>query len=115
MAIDIDVLRKEVNTSAADDVLLTRCLVLATTLVVTYLADNLEAEDVAAVPSNVHDQAVLTAAADLFHQSKAPNGVAMQEYDVGDGDVSATPIRISRDPLRGARPVLDMYVGPAIG
>lgn len=116
MAIDVDDLRAEVNAGpSSDNALLARCVGLAQQLITTYLEDNLEAEEVADLPTEVVDEATLKAAADLFHQAKAPNGVVMQEYDVGDGTVGSTPIRIGRDPLRSARPVLELYVGPAIG
>lgn len=116
MAVTIEQLRLEVNTqdNASENTLLTRCLAVATGLLNTYLDDNLTADEILEIPETTHDQALLTAAADLFHQAKAPNGVAVQEYDTGNGEVAATPIRISRDPLRGARAVLEMHVGPAI-
>ena len=114
MAVTREDLRTEVGASPGGDALLDRCLSVATDLLGTYMVDNLDAAEIDAVPESVHDQALLTAAADLFHQSKAPNGIAMQEYDLGDGGISSTPVRVSRDPLRGARAVLELYVGPAI-
>lgn len=107
-------LRTEVGAApSTDDALLDRCLAEAIQDVTTYLEDN----DVvtADVPVVVFDRAVRIAAVDAFNQAKAPNGIVNQEYDLGNGEVTSTPIRISRDPMRGARTVLELYVGPAIG
>jgi hypothetical protein len=113
VAITKEQLRDEVKTQG-EDALLERCLAVTDQLLTTYLEDNLDAADLAALPDVVRDQAWLTAAVDAFNQSKAPNGIVNQEYDLGNGEVTSTPVRISRDPLRGARAVLEMYVGPAI-
>ncbi len=113
MAVTVEQLRNEVGTNAADDSLLERCLAEALVDVTTYLEDN--DVEVGDLPVSVIDRAVRIAAADAFHQTKAPNGIANQEFDLGNGEVSSTPIRVSRDPMRGARAALELYVGPAIG
>lgn len=113
MVVTVAQLRDEVGTNASDDSVLERCLDEAIGDVTTYLTDN--EVDPGDVPLGVFDRAVRIAACDAFHQSKAPNGIANQEFDLGSGEVSSTPIRVSRDPMRGARAVLELYVGPAIG
>ncbi|KRB73076.1 hypothetical protein ASE01_20080 [Nocardioides sp. Root190] len=112
MAVTKEQLRTEVGAGPGDDALLERCLAEAVEDITTYLADNdvLDTD----LPPTVLDRAVRVAAADAFHTSKAPNGIANQEFDVGNGEISSTPIRVSRDPLRGARRVLELYVGPVI-
>lgn len=113
MTVTKEQLRTEVGTTAADDDLLERCLLEATEDVTTYLEDN---DVVVADLEEINfDRAVRTAAADAFYLAKAPNGVANQEYDIGNGEVASSPVRIGRDPLRGARKALELYVGPAIG
>lgn len=112
MAVTKEQLRTEVGAGPGDDELLDRCLAEALDDIATYLLDN----DVIAadLPPTILDRAVRVAAADAFHTSKAPNGIANQEYDQGNGEVTSVPIRVSRDPLRGARKVLELYVGPVI-
>lgn len=112
MTVTREQLRTEVGAGPGDDALLDRCLAEATEDVTTYLEDNDVVPE--SLPPTVFDRAVRIAAADAFHTSKAPNGIANQEFDIGNGEVSSTPIRVSRDPLRGARKVLELHVGPVI-
>jgi hypothetical protein len=115
-------LRTEVGAQAtpANDAKLTKCLAIATELVNKWIADNVPDAEIVPdhdeVPEVMFDQAVLTAAADIWHQSKAPNGVVNQQFQpgIGTADLAATPIRISRDPLRGVRPLLSLWIGPPV-
>lgn len=61
------------------------------------------------VPEEIRDLALLEVAADIFHRKTTRNGVA------GFGDMELAPIRISRDPLAAAYPILDNYVVRGIG
>ena len=60
----------------------------------------------ALVPSEVLGRAVLEVGSELFHRRSAPNGVA--QFGTLDG---AAPLRVARDPMVGAYPLLARYVG----
>lgn len=62
------------------------------------------------VPDSAKDRALLLTATEMYHQDKAPNGVLNQQFDVGDGTITSTPVRIGSDPLRTARAVLALWV-----
>lgn len=85
----------------------TRVLELAEQYVTDYVATDVDA----VVPEPARDEAVLRVSTNLFNQAKAPNGVLMNVYD-DTGDGSDTALRVSTDPLRGARWVLSPYVAP---
>lgn len=82
-----------------------RHLDTATATVGAYLGT---ASTVAAVPQAVLEQATLSAATSLHHTEQAPHGVA------NFGDLDATPVRVGRDPLTAARPLLRPFVGVGI-
>jgi hypothetical protein len=65
----------------------------------------------ATVPPKVIDRAVFLVTVEQLTQDKAPNGVLNQSFVTDDGDSGSTPVRISRDPLKPAYPVLDRWVG----
>lgn len=56
----------------------------------------------ASVPAPVQREAVMQTAAAIFHRRQAPNGIA----DFGE----AGPVRVSRDPMLAARPILAPYI-----
>jgi hypothetical protein len=58
-----------------------------------------------AVPDVVIDRAVLVVAAEMFQQRSAPNGVTQF------ADMDGVGIRVARDPMLGAYPILRPYVG----
>ena len=60
------------------------------------------------VPEQVHDQAVLIVASELFHRRSAPNGIA--QFASMDG----SPIRVGKDPMTAVYPLLLPYVGYAV-
>ena len=107
MTISTERLRDEVGASTSSDDVIDECLTVAHELLLQYVGD--EGID---VPPSVFDRAWLVAAVDLFNQSQAPNGVLTQQFDTGDGATSAIPVRVSRDPLAGAYPLLRSYVSP---
>lgn len=57
------------------------------------------------VPGEVHDQAILICASELFHRRSAPNGIA--QFASMDG----SPIRVGKDPMTAVYPLLLPYVG----
>ncbi|MFD6176700.1 MULTISPECIES: hypothetical protein [unclassified Isoptericola] len=105
MAVTVpDLIERVGGDPTADEDEATRCLTLAD----RYVTDYVGAE---VVPTEAVDEAVLRVGVNLFNQAKAPNGVLTTVYhDTGDG--SETALRVSSDPLRGARVVLSPYLAP---
>ena len=107
MAISTNRLATEVGAGTEHETVLEECVAISQELLLQY-----DQQQGAEVPDAVFDRAWLTVAVDLFNVSQAPNGVLNQQFDTGDGSVSTVPIRISRDPLAGAYPLLALYVDP---
>lgn len=108
MAVTVpDLIERVGGDPTADNAEATRCLALAERYVTDYVTSS-EAEG---VPDEARDEAVLRVGTNLFNQVKAPNGVLMTVYD-DTGDGSETALRVSSDPLRGARVVLSPYLAP---
>ena len=70
------------------------------------LVDDYQGE--ATVPNQVHIQAVLITASELFHRRSAPNGVS--QFASFDG----APVRVAKDPMNAVYPLLLRYVGFAV-
>ena len=83
----------------ADDSFLSSCLEEARQLVGGYVGAN-------KVPTPVKDRAVLDVAAELFHRRQAPGGIA--QFATFDGQ---SPVRLARDPMQAAYPILRPYLG----
>lgn len=64
--------------------------------------------DIDTVPAEIHDQAILICASELFHRRSAPNGIA--QFASMDG----TAVRVGRDPMGAVYPLLLPYVGYGI-
>lgn len=64
----------------------------------------------AVIPQDVHDRAVMEVAAELYHRRSAPNGIK----SFADGLDGASAIRVARDALVAARPLLAPYLPLAI-
>lgn len=64
----------------------------------------------ATIPDEVHARAVLEVAAELYHRRSAPNGIK----SFADGLDGASAIRVARDALVAARPLLAPYLPLAI-
>lgn len=95
-------LRAYVGTqSEADDAQVEDAWDTAYALVTTYVG-------AAEVPTVIFDRAVLEVGSELFHRKNAPNGVA--QFNTFD----AAPIRVARDPMVAAYPLLSPYLGPVI-
>lgn len=58
------------------------------------------------IPERAFKRACLEVAADLYHRRTARNGIA--GFDTGD--MGASPVRINRDPLASARPILAPFM-----
>ena len=70
------------------------CLTAGENLVDNYIGE------VETVPEQIHDQAVLICASELFHRRSAPNGIA--QFATADG----SPIRVGKDPMTAVYPLL---------
>ncbi|MDQ6524324.1 hypothetical protein RB608_11965 [Nocardioides sp. LHD-245] len=110
MAVTKEQVREELNAStvAVSDTKINAELVVAEKQVNKYLGgpDDGAVPDPLPVPTEIYDKAVLLVTTEAINQSLAPNGVLNQVYDVGMGEVTSTPVRIGRDPLKPAYPVL---------
>lgn len=87
-----------VNAGAADADFVQECLTEAQVLVGRYVG-------VAVVPEAVLDRAVKEVGSELFHRRQAPNGIA--QFATPD----ASPVRVARDPMLGAYPILARWLG----
>lgn len=108
MTVTVDDLRNEVNTSTADDAVLTRVLLVSEAMLAQYVADNANAEP-HGIPDPVYDEALLAVAVDMFNRRQAPNGILTQQFDAAGDGIAVNPVRVSNDPLRVARPLLSMW------
>lgn len=88
------------------DAYLDECITEAVELVKKLAGDRLPI-----IPGPVADRAVLEVAADLYHRRATRNGIA--GFD--DTEISAAPVRINRDPLTPARPILAPWIGVIFG
>lgn len=75
-------------------------LTVATKLIVEYVGAT-------TVPIEITDRAILLVAVEQINQDNAPNGLANQAYDP---DGTAAPVRIARDPMKPAYPVLAPWI-----
>ena len=64
----------------------------------------------ATIPDDVRARAVLEVAAELYHRRSAPNGIK----NFADGFDGTAAIRVARDALVAARPLLAPYLPLAI-
>lgn len=105
MTVETLQVRDEINASisAVPDEKIDAAIAVATTLVTQHVG-TIE------VPAEILDRAVLLVAVEQINQDKAPNGVLNQFFDAGVGDASATPVRIGRDPMKPAYPILAPWV-----
>lgn len=83
----------------ADDDFIDACWHEAVALVAAYVGS-------ATVPTEVLNRAYLECGSELYHRRSAPNGVA--QFATMDG---GSAIRVARDPMVGAYPILRKFVG----
>lgn len=104
MAVTIDKLAKYVQGDLASDAAyLQECVTEGTELVTHHIG-------AVPVPPSVTDRAVLEVAADLYYRRRSRNGVSV--FDGPDG--MPEPMRISRNPMLAAAPILAPYLGVGI-
>ena len=77
-----------------------RCLAQGDALVEQYVGANFSR-----VPQAAYDRAVLEVGAELFHRRQAPGGIT--QFATMDG---AAPVRMARDPMVAAYPILDPFL-----
>lgn len=102
MTLSTDELAAYTGANLSDDTFLETCLAEATMLVGRFVGT-------AMVPTEVADRATLEVSSELFHRRQAPNGIA--QFATVDG---VSPIRVARDPMVAAYPLLMPYVGTGI-
>lgn len=91
-------LQTYVNAAGGDTEFIEQCWAQAVTLVAGYVG-------LSVVPADVQDRATLEVGAELFHRKSTKNGVA--QFATPDGN----PVRVARDPMVAAYPLLGRYVG----
>ncbi|MBB1482497.1 hypothetical protein H5392_01320 [Tessaracoccus sp. MC1865] len=84
--------------SSPDDSFVVECWNQATALVDAYIGT-------AEVPHDAVSRATLEVAAELFHRRQAPGGIT--QFATIDGP---SPVRLARDPMLGAYPILDRFL-----
>lgn len=97
----VEALRDYVSAPSSLDTYLSDCLDVAAELVLQ--------DAPAATPEAVKARAILEVGAELYHRRNAPNGIK----SFGDID-GAGAIRVARDALVAARPLLDPYRNPLV-
>lgn len=90
-----------VGASDLDAAYVESCYLEATELVSQFVGE-------VAVPSTVLERAYLEVGSELYHRRSAPNGIA--QFGALDG----APIRVARDPMVGAIPLLQRFTGLGI-
>jgi predicted Zn-dependent peptidase len=90
-------LQAYVGASTSDISYVTDCFDEATALVIQFVGKSY-------VPKSIVDRAVLEVGSELYHRRSAPNGIA--QFGALDG----APIRVARDPMVGAYPLLQRYM-----
>ena len=101
MTVTIDQVRALVGASstALPNATVEAYLATAAALIAKHVGD-------ATVPDEILDRATLLVAVEQFNQDEAPNGIVNQAYTDGLGDAASTPVRIGRDPMKPALPLL---------
>jgi len=95
-------LKAYVNAPGADDDFVEQCWDEAVALVTKFVGT-------ATVPAKIADRARIEAGQELYNRRAAPNGIA--QYATFEG---TTVQRVARDPMLGAYPLLQPYVGQGI-
>lgn len=94
----------EIYVGAPGDAFVATCWEEAVELVNQYVGiDRLTAAP-RVIPETVRTRACLEVGSELFHRRNAPNGVA-QFATLGDA-----PVRVARDPMLGAYPILNRFL-----
>jgi hypothetical protein len=95
-------LKSYVGAPDSDNTFVTACWDEATALVTKFVGT-------ATVPATVLLRAKIECGSELYHRRSAPNGVA--QFATLDG---GSAVRVARDPMIAAYPILVPYVGQGI-
>lgn len=90
-------LQEYVGAPDSDATFVEQCWDEATTLVDQYIGAE-------TIPVAVLDRAYLEVGSELYHRRQAPNGIA--QFSSMDG----APVRVARDPMVGAYPILNRFM-----
>lgn len=102
---DFTNLQGYVGAPESDAIYVEQCWDEATALVTAYVGT---IDPVFVIPDEIRDRATLEVGSELYHRRQAPNGVA--QFSTIDG----SPIRVARDPMVGAYPLLNRYIAPGL-
>lgn len=94
-------LQNYVGAPDSDSVYVETCWEEALELVTVYVGTQ---TPVVAIPDNVLDRAILEVGSELYHRRQAPNGIS--QFASFDG----TAVRVARDPMLSAYPILQRYL-----
>lgn len=95
-------LQSYVGADLSDATFVEECWDQASALVTAYIG---AITPVVAIPAIIVDRSTLEVGSELYHRRNAPNGVA--QFSTFDGQA----IRVARDPMVGAYPLLQRYLG----
>ena len=90
------------TTTTADDPIIEKSFDVAEALVNGLIGDTVHAD--LGVDGVTRYQLLMVTGAEVFNQRKAPNGIA--QFASFDG---TSPVRVARDPLTGAYPIISRY------
>ncbi len=96
-AVTLEELQAYIGTEETGD-FIESCLSAGNALVGNYIGE------IETVPNEVHRQAILICASELFHRRSAPNGIA--QFASMDG----SPVRVAKDPMGAVYPLLLPFV-----
>lgn len=102
--VTVEQIRSYVGASANDDPYIADILQQSSALVYRHVGSSITTID-----SGILDRAILECASELFHRRQAPNGIA--QFGTPDGSV----VRVARDPMVGAYPILAPFIRGGIG
>lgn len=95
---DFNDLASYVGSQSSDSAFVQQCWEEAQALVTAYVGAQV-------VPQSIQDRATLETGSELFHRRQAPNGIAQfASFD------STSPVRVARDPMVGAYPILNSFM-----
>lgn len=98
-------LAEYVGAPDSDSAYVEQCWDEADSLVTAYIGS---IDPVIDLPIAIVDRATLEVGSELYHRRQAPNGVA--QFSSFDG----APIRVARDPMLSAYPLLQRYLGAGL-
>jgi hypothetical protein len=97
-----DDLKAYVGAPASDDAFVADCWTEASALVAKFVGT-------ATVDADILNRAKIECGSELYHRRSAPNGVA--QFATLDG---GSAVRVARDPMIAAYPILVPYVGQGL-